>query len=69
PANRPANASALLDALEQCTVSGDWTQEDARLWWHASATLRARVHTAKSDSSSSLPSSWQVDFAHRNEKT
>ncbi len=64
PAQRPANASVLLDALEQCSVSGSWTQRDARAWWDASADLRARVHSASSDTNR-LPSGWQIDLEDR----
>lgn len=34
PADRPASAAALRDALARCDVA-PWTQRDARSWWEA----------------------------------
>lgn len=33
PADRPANADELLDALSACADAGDWGADDARAWW------------------------------------
>ncbi len=39
PADRPASAEALRDALEACADAGTWTQEDAREWWRENASV------------------------------
>ncbi len=33
PADRPASASELIEALDQLPTSGSWTGSDARQWW------------------------------------
>jgi hypothetical protein len=33
PADRPADAGALLEALEHCKIAGQWAQPEARAWW------------------------------------
>ncbi|MEE9125972.1 MAG: serine/threonine protein kinase, partial [Planctomycetota bacterium] len=33
PADRPASAADLAQALAACDRAGDWTQADARRWW------------------------------------
>ncbi len=35
PANRPATADALRDALFACTDAGTWSEDDANDWWQA----------------------------------
>jgi hypothetical protein len=35
PADRPADAAALLRELEGCAVEGRWTAEEAVVWWQA----------------------------------
>jgi hypothetical protein len=34
PAHRPATASALRDALREVPGVAEWTEDDARAWWH-----------------------------------
>jgi serine/threonine protein kinase len=65
PEERPSDAAALCDALAACALEGSWTQEDARAWW-ADWTLRHPEGVgARSSSSGSLPSGWQVDGGSR----
>jgi hypothetical protein len=33
PNARPADAAALLEAFERCSVPGTWGQAEARVWW------------------------------------
>lgn len=33
PADRPASAAELANALEHCSSAGTWTEADARAWW------------------------------------
>ena len=33
PSNRPGTARELCDRLGQCEVEGQWTRDDARIWW------------------------------------
>ena len=33
PANRPGSARELCDRLSRCDVEGQWTRDDARIWW------------------------------------
>jgi serine/threonine protein kinase len=35
PAERPADASAMLRELDACRVPGHWTADDAQAWWAA----------------------------------
>jgi serine/threonine-protein kinase len=42
PADRPASASALREALLACDDVGAWSHDDARRWW-ASNPIRARA--------------------------
>jgi hypothetical protein len=35
PADRPADAAAMLRELQECAVEGVWTAEDAAAWWSA----------------------------------
>ena len=43
PADRPASAKELLDALSACSVAGAWTDADARAAW-TSFRERPRAH-------------------------
>jgi eukaryotic-like serine/threonine-protein kinase len=33
PADRPATAQALIEALDECELAATWSQADARSWW------------------------------------
>jgi serine/threonine-protein kinase len=50
PEDRPADAGALLQALEEQWTGARWTQRDAREWWEtrAPAMLEARRATERS---------------------
>ena len=37
PADRPADAGALVRELDKCRVAGTWTADDAAAWWEAFA--------------------------------
>jgi len=43
PAERPASARELCDALGRCEVEERWTREDARRWWETRMEPEARV--------------------------
>ena len=64
---RPADAAALLVALEECRVEGTWTQDDARAWWadwalkHPAGVAR----TSGASASGTMPSGWQIDLGGR----
>jgi hypothetical protein len=62
---RPRDGSALLGALEACSVEGTWTQADARAWWDHWALHEAERKASDSSSSGSLPSGWHVDLGGR----
>jgi serine/threonine-protein kinase len=60
---RPANAAELLQAFEQCEVSGEWGQRQARDWW---TLWRARhpdaAEPTDEPSTPSHPSGYSVDI-------
>jgi serine/threonine-protein kinase len=49
PANRPASARALVDALEACDSFGEWTDADARAAWASHRSSSRRDGTATID--------------------
>jgi serine/threonine-protein kinase len=58
PAERPADAAALLGELECCTIAGHWTTADAAAWWalhEFNARSTAQVGTASSQAASQKP--------------
>jgi hypothetical protein len=63
PADRPADAGALLEAFERCSVKEAWGQAEARAWW---TTWNASDHEASRKAPSStgtLPTG--IDLAER----
>jgi serine/threonine protein kinase len=46
--DRPANAGALLEALDKCQIEGVWTSQTAALWWktHIETPGKAASSTA-----------------------
>ena len=46
PAQRPASASALDEALGQCQAARDWTSQDAADWWAANVPSAEPVPAA-----------------------
>jgi serine/threonine-protein kinase len=49
PADRPASAVALHEALGNCQSAGSWTSEDARAWWHAHGAEVSRARPGVAD--------------------
>ena len=49
PADRPASALALEEALGQCAAAGEWTASDARAWWERRGTSRTHTDQGRSD--------------------
>ncbi len=50
PEQRPASASALKNALQQCIDYDSWTPEDSSYWWEHYNDLGAEQETVKIDS-------------------
>lgn len=50
PADRPADGAALLAALEACPCHGEWTREDARVWWEEHREQVDAAQNAEGDS-------------------
>jgi len=46
PAERPASALALRDALLACRDAGKWTQDDAARWWNGRSVAAAPTRDA-----------------------
>ena len=53
PAERPAGALALEEALASCAAAADWTTDDARRWWrdHGADARRAAAPADSPDAS------------------
>jgi hypothetical protein len=67
PSERPADAGALLEALERCSVEGSWGQAEARAWWiEWNASERAEP-TREPSSTGSMPTG--IDLAERTRAT
>jgi eukaryotic-like serine/threonine-protein kinase len=47
PAERPASARALCDALSRCPSRGDWTSDMARAWWAMHERLLHPIHPSE----------------------
>ena len=63
--DRPADARELTAALEHCAVSGEWTQSDASAWWSGWRDSHPVGSDSSGDSTTSLPSDWDIDLHHR----
>jgi serine/threonine protein kinase len=65
PAQRPASAAALRDALLELGLAGGWTTADAQRWWDTEAPrILAEVRAAR-ESRSSSPVTVAIDLAYR----
>ena len=47
PAERPANAKALLRALERCKSRGSWQATDAERWWECHGSVTPQTATVE----------------------
>jgi tRNA A-37 threonylcarbamoyl transferase component Bud32 len=47
PADRPADAHALMTMLDACECAGEWTDADAREWWAKNRTSVQRLRAAR----------------------
>jgi hypothetical protein len=66
PADRPAHAGVLLEALEECKVEGYWGQREARAWWSGFRERNPHVADSIPDTStSSHPSGYTIDLGKR----
>ena len=64
PEDRPADAGAVLEQLEQGWTGAAWTQRDARLWWQTRAPAMLAVRRAAEVTGSRGPN-LAVDVASR----
>jgi hypothetical protein len=65
PADRPADAGALLEALEACPVDAVWTQSDARIWWARWTETYPEGVDGEGSTTGTIPSAWEVDIHRR----
>ena len=68
PEERPADASALLDALERCAVKGQWGRREAKLWWATWNDQHPDSIEEGTQPTGTLPSGWDVDLHRRIEE-
>ena len=64
PEDRPADAGALLEQLEEGWQGADWTQRDARAWWQTRAPAMLEARRAAEATGSRGPN-LAVDVASR----
>ena len=68
PEERPADASALLDALERCAIKGQWGRREAKLWWATWNDQHPDSIEEGTQPTGTLPSGWDVDLHRRIEE-
>jgi len=68
PEKRPTDATDLLDALENCSVPGQWGRSEIQTWWTAWNRHHPNSVEEATAGTGTLPKGWTVDLQRRSDQ-